>query len=160
MVILKLAEYAPSRVLRRRLMLDVEEHYFYTVLLEIEELCEQIGSNIFDNRDILDAMQSGVIICDDPTSWPLIEFQDFEYCEKITKMLLEQEKYFSYVEQVVTFIYGNVPYLTEWNGDDLSYWKINKEKLFDDFIRYLNSEESYNEILTEDRFFEIALGLE
>lgn len=158
LVIMKLAEYAPSRMLTRHLMLDVERRYFYTVFLEIEELCEQIVESLQMNQSILDAIANGIIRCESPDLFPLDECQDCEYCEQITRMLLEQDKYFKYLENIVWVIYANAPYLIEWEEDDLMYWKIDAEKLIENFKQYLCSEESLNEVLSDEKFFEIALG--
>lgn len=116
---------APSSVLASYVNLDEAVSYFDNVFIKSEELCKTIASNICEiNLKVMGFVFMGEQEKEDPE---LVQYEDgikkirdcgeLEQCEQFLLMLAECMKYADYLFDVTEYIYENVPYVFDCEGN-------------------------------------------
>lgn len=119
----QMAASAPSSVLSSYVNLSEAVSYFDNVVVKSEGLCKTIAYNICET----DLLVTGVIFMGEQEDAEFIQYEDgikkirdcgeLEQCGQLLKMLAECMKYASHLFDVTLYIYENVPYVFDRNGN-------------------------------------------
>lgn len=136
---IQMVSSAPSSVLASYMNLSEAASYFDNVVLKSEELCKTIAHNICETDfQVIGIVFSGEQEKEDAE---LIQYEDgikkirdcgeLEQCEQILKMLAECAKYAAHLFDVAEYIYENVPYVFDCEGNCrvIKDWKKSRENL-------------------------------
>lgn len=120
---IQMAASAPSSVLPSYVNLSEAVSYFDNVVVKSEGLCKTIAYNICET----DLLVTGVIFMGEQEDAEFIQYEDgikkirdcgeLEQCGQLLKMLAECMKYAAYLFDVTLYIYENVPYVFDRNGN-------------------------------------------
>jgi len=134
---IQMVSYAPSSILASYVNLSEAVSYFDHVVVKSEELCKTIAYNICET----DFLVAGVVFMGEQEDAELIQYEDgikkirdcgeVEQCEQFLKMLAECMKYASHLFDVTLYIYENVPYVFDCNGNHraIKDWKKSYENI-------------------------------
>ncbi len=122
---IQMVSSAPSSILPSYVNLGEAVSYFDNVVVKSEELCKAIAHNIIETDfQIMGVVSMGEQEEEDPE---LIQYEDgikkirdcgeLEQCEQFLKMLAECMKYAAYLFDVTEYIYENVPYVFDCEGN-------------------------------------------
>ncbi len=122
---IQMASSAPSSILPSYVNLSEAVSYFDNVVVKSEELCKTIAHNIIETDfQIMGVVFMGEQEKEDPE---LIQYEEgikkirdcgeLEQCEQFLKMLAECMKYAAYLFDVTEYIYENVPYVFDCEGN-------------------------------------------
>lgn len=136
---IQMVSSAPSSILPSYVNLSEAVSYFDNVVVKSEELCKTIAYNICET----DLQVTGVVFMVEQEDEELIQYEDgikkirdcgeLEQCEQLLKMLAECMKYASHLFEVTLYIYENVPYIFDCEGDYrmIRNWKKSYENILD-----------------------------
>lgn len=122
---IQMVSSAPSSILPSYVNLSEAVSYFDNVVVKSEELCKNIAHNIIET----DFQIMGVVFMGEKEEEnpELIQYEDgikkirdcgeLEQCEQFLKMLAECIKYSSHLFDVTEYIYQNVPYVFDCEGN-------------------------------------------
>lgn len=134
---IQMVSFAPSSILSSYVNLSEAVSYFDHVVVKSEELCKTIAYNICE----IDFLVAGVVFMGEQEDAELIQYEDgikkirdcgeLEQCEQFLKMLAECMKYASHLFDVTLYIYENVPYVFDCNGNHraIKDWKKSYENI-------------------------------
>ena len=135
----QMAASAPSSILPSYVNLSEAVSYFDNVVVKSEGLCKTIANNICE----IDFLATGVVFMGEQEDAELIQYEDgikkirdcgeLEQCEQLLKMLAECMKYASHLFDVTLYIYENVPYIFDCEGNYriIRNWKKSYENILD-----------------------------
>ncbi len=136
---IQMAASAPSSILPSYVNLSEAVSYFDHVVVKSEELCKTIANNICET----DFLVMGVVFMGEQEDEELVQYEDgvrkirdcgeLEQCEQLLKMLAECMKYASHLFDVTLYIYENVPYIFDCEGNYrmITNWKKSYENILD-----------------------------
>lgn len=136
---IQMAASAPSSILPSYVNLSEAVSYFDHVVVKSEELCKTIAQNICE----IDFLVTGVVFMGEQEYTELIQYEDgikkmrdcgeLEQCEQLLKMLAECMKYASHLFDVTLYIYENVPYVFDCEGNYrvIGNWKKSYENILE-----------------------------
>lgn len=136
---IQMVSYAPSSILSSYVNLSEAVSYFDHVVVKSEELCKTIAYNICET----DFLVTGVVFMGEQADTGLVQYEDgikkirdcgeLEQCEQLLKMLAECMKYASHLFDVTLYIYENVPYILDCEGNYrmIKDWKKSYENILD-----------------------------
>lgn len=136
---IQMVSYAPSSILSSYVNLSEAVSYFEHVVVKSEGLCKTIAYNICE----IDFLVTGIVFMGEQEDVELIQYEDgikkirdcgeLEQCEQLLKMLAECMKYASHLFDVTLYIYENVPYVFDCNGNYrvIKDWKKSYENILD-----------------------------
>lgn len=136
---IQMAASTPSSVLPSYVNLSEAVSYFDNVVVKSEELCKTIANNICET----DFQVMGVVFMGEQENTELIQYEngikkirdcgELEQCEQLLKMLAECMKYASYLFDVTLYIYENVLYVFDCEGNYrvIRDWKKSYENILD-----------------------------
>ncbi len=136
---IQMVSYAPSSILSSYVNLSEAVSYFEYVVVKSEGLCKTIAYNICET----DFLVTGVVFMGEQADTGLVQYEDgikkirdcgeLEQCEQLLKMLAECMKYASHLFDVTLYIYENVPYVFDCNGNYrvIKDWKKSYENILD-----------------------------
>lgn len=120
---IQMAASAPSSILPSYVNLSEAVSYFDHVVVKSEGLCITIANNICE----IDFLVTGVVFMGEQEDGGLVQYEDgirkirdcgeLEQCEQLLKMLAECMKYASHLFDVTLYIYENVPYIFDSEGN-------------------------------------------
>lgn len=134
---IQMVSYAPSSILSSYVNLSEAVSYFEHVVVKSEGLCKTIAYNICE----IDFLVTGIVFMGEQEDAELIQYEDgikkirdcgeLEQCEQLLKMLAECMKYASHLFDVTLYIYENVPYVFDCNGNYrvIKDWKKSYENI-------------------------------
>lgn len=138
---IQMVSAAPSSVLPSYVNLSEAASYFDHVVIKSEELCKTIAHNICET----DFLVMGVVFMgeQEEEDAELIQYEDgikkirdcgeLEQCEQLLKMLAECMKYAAHLFDVTQYIYENVPYVFDCEGNYrvIKDWKKSYENIIE-----------------------------
>ena len=136
---IQMAASAPSSILQSYVNLSEAVSYFDHVVVKSEELCKTIAHNICE----IDFLVTGVVFMGEQEDEELVQYEngirqirdcgELEQCEQLLKMLAECMKYASHLFDVTLYIYENVPYVFDCEGNYrvIRNWKKSYENILD-----------------------------
>ena len=156
--------FAPSSVIRTFVNFNEAVSYFDNVFLKTEELCKIIVYNMEQiELEILETMgldkeyrkkEREEFVLYENGIRKLKYCKELEQCEQLLKMLAECTRYGDYLFSIAFYIYENVPFIM----DDEGNYKIIKdwEKTKENISRHVNMANKEHGITTADDFINLV----
>lgn len=138
---IQMVSSAPSSILPSYMNLSEAVSYFDNVVVKSEELCKTIANNICET----DFLVQGVVFMGEQNEEDaeLIQYEggikkirdcgELEQCEHFLKMLAECMKYAAHLFDVTEYIYENIPYVFDCEGNHrrIKNWKKSYENILE-----------------------------
>lgn len=158
---IQMVSSAPSSILSSYVNLSEAVSYFDNVVVKSEELCKTIAYNICET----DLLVMGVVFMgeQEEENTELVQYEDgikkirdcgeLEQCEQLLHMLAECMKYASYLFDVTEYIYENVLYVFDCEGNYrmIKDWK----KSYNNIIEHISIENREFGTTTGDDFLRL-----
>lgn len=156
---IQMVSSAPSSILASYVNLSEAVSYFDHVVVKSEELCKTVAHSICE----IDFLVTGVVFMGEQEDAEFIQYEDgikkirdcgeLEQCEQFLKMLAECMKYASYLFDVTEYIYENVLYVFDCEGNYrmIKDWK----KSYNNIIEHISIENREFGTTTGDDFLRL-----
>lgn len=156
---IQMVSSAPSSILASYVNLSEAVSYFDHVVVKSEGLCKTIAYNICE----IDFLVTGVVFMGEQEDAEFIQYEDgikkirdcgeLEQCEQFLKMLAECMKYASHLFDVTQYIYENVLYVFDCEGNYrmIKDWK----KSYNNIIEHISIENREFGTTTGDDFLRL-----